>query len=115
MWRIGRQMTINREAITLPRTMLTSMIVTSRPPTTLSAELRQLGRMSGLRTAVVAEPSLTEGSTATPASKALTDVVVSLDRVQHAGELTIPPTTVSSLVNCARKCMMPASVKLSKL
>ncbi|GMF47804.1 unnamed protein product [Phytophthora fragariaefolia] len=43
--------------------------------------------------------SLTEGSTATPATKALTDVAVSMDRVQHAGELTIPSTTVSSVRN----------------
>ncbi|GMF58207.1 unnamed protein product [Phytophthora fragariaefolia] len=84
MWRIGRQMKINREAITLPRTTLTSMIVTSRPPTTMNAEPRQSGRTAGLRTAAVAETSLTEGSPATPATKALTDVVVSMDRVQHA-------------------------------
>ncbi|GMF25407.1 unnamed protein product [Phytophthora fragariaefolia] len=96
------------------RTALTSMIVTSRPPTTLSAELRQLGRTAGLRSAAVAETSLTEGSTAAPATKALTDVAVSRDRVQHAMELTILPTTVSSVVNCASKCTMPASAKLSR-
>ncbi|GMG15071.1 unnamed protein product [Phytophthora fragariaefolia] len=100
MWKIGRQMTINREAITLTHTTLTIMIVASRPPTTLNAELRQSGRTAGLRTAAVAETSLTDGWTAIPATKALTGVDVSMDRVQHAGELTIPPTTVSSVVNC---------------
>ncbi|GMF52944.1 unnamed protein product [Phytophthora fragariaefolia] len=79
------------------------MIVTSRPPTTLNAEVRQSGRTAGLRTAAVAETSLTEGSTATPATKALTDVVVSMDRVQHARELTIPPTTVSSVPSLQRR------------
>ncbi|GMF51097.1 unnamed protein product [Phytophthora fragariaefolia] len=82
---------------TLTRITLTSMIVTSRPPTTLSVKLRQLGRTAGLRIAGVAETSLTEGSTVTPATKALTDVAVSMDRVQHAEELTILPTTVSSV------------------
>ncbi|GMF15269.1 unnamed protein product [Phytophthora fragariaefolia] len=85
----------------LTRITLTSMIATSRPPTTLSVELRQSGRTAGLRIAGVAETSLTEGSTVTPATKALTDVAVSIDRVQHAEELTILPTTVSSVVNCA--------------
>ncbi|GMF47143.1 unnamed protein product [Phytophthora fragariaefolia] len=94
---------VNREAITLTRTTLTSMIVTSRPPTTLNTELRQSGRTAGLRTAAVAETFLTEGSTATPATKALTDVVGSMDRVQHAGELTIPPTTVSSVPALQRR------------
>ncbi|GMF36293.1 unnamed protein product [Phytophthora fragariaefolia] len=73
-------------------------IVMSRPPTTLNAEPRQSGRTADLRTAAVAETSLTEGSTATPATKALTDVVVSVGRVRHAGVLTTPPTTVSSVV-----------------
>ncbi|GMF30024.1 unnamed protein product [Phytophthora fragariaefolia] len=40
--------------------------------------------------------------------------VVGMDRVQHAGELIIPPTTVSSVVNCASKCTTPASAKLSR-
>ncbi|GMF42340.1 unnamed protein product [Phytophthora fragariaefolia] len=96
-WRIDRQMDLNRETITLTRTTLTSMIVTSRPPTTMNAELRQSGRTAGLRTAAVAETSRAEGSTATATAKALTDVVVSMDRVQHAGELTVPPTTVSNV------------------
>ncbi|GMF34545.1 unnamed protein product [Phytophthora fragariaefolia] len=111
---IGRKMKINREAITLTRTTLTSMIVTSRPPTTLNAELRQSGRTAGPRTAAVAETSRAEGLTATPATKALTDVVVSMNRVQHAEELTIPPTTVSSVVNYASKCTTPASAKPSR-
>ncbi|GMF17691.1 unnamed protein product [Phytophthora fragariaefolia] len=114
MWSIGRQMKINREAITLTRTTLTSMIVTSRPPTTLNAEPRQSGRTGGLRTAAVAETSLTEGSTATPATKTLTDVVVSMDRVQHAGVLTTLSTTVSSVVNYASKCTTPASATPSR-
>ncbi|GMF14697.1 unnamed protein product [Phytophthora fragariaefolia] len=97
MWRIGRQMTISREAITLPRTTLTNMITTSRPPTTLNVELRQSGRTAGLRTAAVAETSLTEGSTATPATKALTDVVVNMDPVQHAEELTSFPLLFQAL------------------
>ncbi|GMF27873.1 unnamed protein product [Phytophthora fragariaefolia] len=112
MWRIGRQMVINREAIMLIRTTLTSMIVTSRPPTTLNTELRQSGRTTGLRTAADAETSLAEGSTATPTTKALTNVVVSMDRVQHAEELTIPPTAVSSVVNCALKCTTSATRQL---
>ncbi|GMF50624.1 unnamed protein product [Phytophthora fragariaefolia] len=108
MWRIGRQMKINREAITLIRTTLTSMIVPSRPPTSLNAELRQSGRTAGLRTAAVAQTFRAEGSTATPANKSMTDVVVSLDRVQHAEELTIPPTTVLRVVNYASKCTLAA-------
>ncbi|GMF48463.1 unnamed protein product [Phytophthora fragariaefolia] len=107
-------MATNREAITLTRTTLTSMIVTSRPPTTLNDELRQSGRTAGLIIAAVAETTLTEGSTVTPATKALTDVVVSMDRMQNAGELTIPPTTVSSVVNNASKCTTPASAKPSR-
>ncbi|GMF50489.1 unnamed protein product [Phytophthora fragariaefolia] len=63
MWRIGQEMTINWEAITLTRTTRTSMIVTSRPPTTLSVKPRQSGRTAGLRTVAAAETSLTEGST----------------------------------------------------
>ncbi|GMF47144.1 unnamed protein product [Phytophthora fragariaefolia] len=90
-------MKINREAITLICTTLTSMIVTSRPRTTLSAEPRQSGRTAGLKTAAVAETSPTEGSVATPSTKALTDVVVSMDRVRHAGVLTTPPTADSSV------------------
>ncbi|GMF36217.1 unnamed protein product [Phytophthora fragariaefolia] len=35
-------------------------------------------------------------------------------RVQHAGELTIQPFTVPSVVNCASKCATPASAKLSR-
>ncbi|GMF18215.1 unnamed protein product [Phytophthora fragariaefolia] len=108
MWRIGRQMKINREAITLIRTTLTSMIVTSRPPTTLNPELRQSGRTAGLRTAAVAQTFQAEGSTATPANKSMTDIDVSMDRVEHAEELTIPPTTVSSVVNYASKCTLAA-------
>ncbi|GMF34368.1 unnamed protein product [Phytophthora fragariaefolia] len=69
----------------------------------LSAELRQSGRTAGLRTAAAAGTSLTEGSTATPATKALTDVAVSMNRVQHAGELTIPSTTVSSVPSLQRR------------
>ncbi|GMF57141.1 unnamed protein product [Phytophthora fragariaefolia] len=71
------------EAITLIRTPPTSMIVTSRPPATLSVELRLSGCWAGLRTAVVAETSLTEGSTVTPATKALTDVAVSMGGVRY--------------------------------
>ncbi|GMF24302.1 unnamed protein product [Phytophthora fragariaefolia] len=41
-------------------------------------------------------------------------ITVSMDGVQHAEELTILPTTVSSVVNCASKCTTPASVKLSR-
>ncbi|GMF40684.1 unnamed protein product [Phytophthora fragariaefolia] len=96
-------MTINREAITLTRTTLTSMIVTAWPPTTLNADLRQSGRTASLRTAAVAETSLAEGSTAIPATKALTDVVVSMDSVQLAGVLTTPPTTVSSVPSLQRR------------
>ncbi|GMF14399.1 unnamed protein product [Phytophthora fragariaefolia] len=96
-------MKINREVITLIRTTLTSMIVTSRPPTTLSAEPRQSGRTACLRTAVVAETSPTEGLTATPATKALTDVVVTMDRVRNAGVPPTPPTTVSSVPSLQRR------------
>ncbi|GMF29412.1 unnamed protein product [Phytophthora fragariaefolia] len=84
-------------------TTLTSMIVTPRPLTTLSAEPRQSRRTAGLKTAAVAETSPTEGSTATPATKALTDVVVRMDGVRHAGVLTTPPTTVSSVPSLQRR------------
>ncbi|GMF81645.1 unnamed protein product [Phytophthora fragariaefolia] len=99
MWRIGRQMKINREAITLTRTTPTSMTVTPRPPMTLSVELRQSGRTAGLKTAAVEETSLTEGSTVTPATKARTDVAVSIVRVRHAEELTTLPT-------CYKRCKL---------
>ncbi|GMF59126.1 unnamed protein product [Phytophthora fragariaefolia] len=107
-------MNIDREVITLIRTTLTSMIAMSRPPTMLSAEPKQSERTAGLKTAAVVETSPTEGSTTTPATKALTDVVVSMGRVQHAGVLTTPPTTVSSVVSYASRCTTPASAKPSR-
>ncbi|GMF33520.1 unnamed protein product [Phytophthora fragariaefolia] len=62
----------------------------------------------------VVETSPTEGSTTTPDTKALTDVIVSMGRVQHAGVLTTPPTTVSSVVSYASRCTTPASAKPSR-
>ncbi|GMF49058.1 unnamed protein product [Phytophthora fragariaefolia] len=62
-----------------------------------------IGTCGRLKTAAVAETSPTEGSTATPATKALTGVVVSMDRVRHAGVLTTPPTTVSSVPSLQRR------------
>ncbi|GMF52915.1 unnamed protein product [Phytophthora fragariaefolia] len=103
MWKIGRQMTINREVITLTRTYLTSMIVTARQPTTLSHERRQSGRTVGLRIAAVAETTLSEGSVVTPATKARIDVAVIMDRVRHAEELTTLPTTVTSVPSLQRR------------
>ncbi|GMF32075.1 unnamed protein product [Phytophthora fragariaefolia] len=108
------KMKIDQEAITLIRTTLTSMIAMPRPPTMLSAEPKQSRRTAGLKTAAVVETSPTKGSTATPATKALTDVVVSMGRVQHAGVLTTPPTTVSSVVSYASRCTTPASAKPSR-
>ncbi|GMF15358.1 unnamed protein product [Phytophthora fragariaefolia] len=46
MWRIDRQMTIRRGATTLTSTTLTSVIVMSRPPPILNADLRQSGPFS---------------------------------------------------------------------
>ncbi|GMF59108.1 unnamed protein product [Phytophthora fragariaefolia] len=83
--------------------MRTSMIAMSRPPTKLSAEPKQSGCTAGLKTAAVVQTSPTEGSTATPTTKALTEVVVSMGRVQHAGVLTTPPTTVSSVPSLQRR------------
>ncbi|GMF47847.1 unnamed protein product [Phytophthora fragariaefolia] len=54
------------------------------------------------------------GSTATPATKASTNVVVSMDPGRHAGVLTPPPTTVSSVVSYASKCTTQASAKPSR-
>ncbi|GMF14864.1 unnamed protein product [Phytophthora fragariaefolia] len=71
MWRIGSTEDDHREAITLTRTTLASMIVTSRPLTTLNAEPRRSRRMAGLRTAAVAETSLPEVSTATNRNQGL--------------------------------------------
>ncbi|GMF16102.1 unnamed protein product [Phytophthora fragariaefolia] len=100
MWRIDRQMTIRRGATTLTRTTLTSMIVMSRPPTSMNAEPRQSGRTARLRAAAVVETSLTEDSTVTHATKARTDVTVNMDRVRRAEELTTLHNTATSVINC---------------
>ncbi|GMF48836.1 unnamed protein product [Phytophthora fragariaefolia] len=53
-------------------------------------------------------------STVTHATKAQPNGTVSMNRVRHAGELTTLPTTATSVVNGVSKCMMSASVKLSR-
>ncbi|GMF41117.1 unnamed protein product [Phytophthora fragariaefolia] len=54
------------------------------------------------------------GPTVIHATQVRTDVAVSMDRVRRAEELITLPTTATGVVNCASKCMMPASVKLSR-